>query len=241
MTQQREPTRPREHNRVTPVKRKRAANPGELRLSDHAMTVAKQHLYDTERSIDPDLLHEERQRLLLARRELGIVAADAQWVNHLCTNWFTALRGENEMTERSMMQLAVGMSLSLPMRDALIISMVACEDAGGVPVTKQLMVAFATQPHEPQHVAAMSDMLSCAFEHRYERVDVNRCRRGMHILSTLVRGMPEEYTVQPLAVLAYIAWWMGDERACEYALRALRLDESCTLAGIVCAALGQGL
>jgi hypothetical protein len=49
------------------------------------------------------------------------------------------------------------------------------------------------------------------------------------------------FKVQPLAVAGYILWWMGEGKALEYALRALGLDQGCTLAAIVCSALEQGV
>ena len=46
---------------------------------------------------------------------------------------------------------------------------------------------------------------------------------------------------QPLAVLAYVMWWMGDSRAVAFALRCLMLDEDCSLAAIVCSAYQRGV
>lgn len=43
--------------------------------------------------------------------------------------------------------------------------------------------------------------------------------------------------VQPLAIISYILWWMGDERAMLTAMRALAIDEECSLAAIVAAAI----
>ena len=42
---------------------------------------------------------------------------------------------------------------------------------------------------------------------------------------------------QPLAIISYILWWMGDERAMLAAMRALAIDEECSLAAIVAAAI----
>ena len=53
--------------------------------------------------------------------------------------------------------------------------------------------------------------------------------------------VPESFSVQPLAVLAYVMWWMGDSRAVAFALRCLMLDEDCSLAAIVCSAYQRGV
>lgn len=253
MTHQGEPISPRVHGEVGAVQRKEQGKSDKKRGHRHSkshnqsvnqsvnqsLTVRPGHA--AEPRIERALLRDEAQAFILARRQVGIVTADAEWVDTPFDDWLAALCGQDEMSVSSMARLAVGMSLSLPIRDALIISLVARQDISDAPVSKQLMVTFASRPHEPRNVASMSDMLSRAFEHRHVDLDVRRCRRGIDILTRMVRVLPEEYTVQPLAVLAYVTWWMNDERACAYALSALRLDENCTLAGIVCAALGQGL
>ena len=240
MKYQGEPTLPKERGEAEDVTREELEDRDESTW-EHQELVRSQQTHEAERRIERDVLREEVQRFTLARRESGIVTADAAWVDRPCDNWLAALHGQEELTLSSMARLAVGMSLSLPMRDALIVSIVAREDSGDVPVTKQLMVSFASRPHEPHNVACMSDLLSHAFEHRHAHTDEAKCKRGIEMLGQMVRALPEEYTVQPLAVLAYAAWWIADDRAGEYALSALRLDENCTLAGIVCAALGQGL
>jgi len=52
----------------------------------------------------------------------------------------------------------------------------------------------------------------------------------------IIGMVPERYHVQPLAIISYVLWWMGDERAMLCAMRALALDENCSLAAIICSA-----
>ena len=74
--------------------------------------------------------------------------------------------------------------------------------------------------------------LQGAFFDERRRPDEPRCRAGADMLVAMADRVPESFSVQPLAVLAYVMWWMGDSRAVAFALRCLMLDEDCSLAAI---------
>ena len=68
--------------------------------------------------------------------------------------------------------------------------------------------------------------------------DMARCGHGIGMLLDIIAMVPESYHVQPLAVTGYILWWLGDDRAMPCAaIRALAIDEGCSLAAIVCSAV----
>ena len=207
------------------------------------------HRNGTGDTIGPTELGALAQKLTGARRRDGIAKADADWFDRPLDEWLSGLQGGSGLSRSSIVELGVGMTHSLAMRDAIIISMVATGrsqtsgggdgDKGGV--NKRLLIGFASRPHDPGNAARMGQLLARAFEDEAARIDAARCRNGIEMLSTMVRTLPDEYVVQPLAVIAYITWWMGEGSAGDVALRALSLDSGCTLAAIVCSALRHGV
>ena len=55
-----------------------------------------------------------------------------------------------------------------------------------------------------------------------------------------VEDIDIELQAQPLAVISYLLWWMGDARAMLAAMRAVAIDEECSLAAIVIGAVHGG-
>ncbi|WP_221343557.1 hypothetical protein [Bifidobacterium sp. SO1] len=135
-----------------------------------------------------------------------------------------------------MAAFAVGMSESLPIRDAAIVSLVI-----GRPCDERMMIEIASQPHSDRVRCGMSDMMTNAFHDARARPDTERCRRGTAMLKRMGDAVPERWRVQPLAALAYVLWWMGDDLAVIRALECLALDEDCTLAGIVVSLIERGI
>lgn len=131
---------------------------------------------------------------------------------------------------------AVGMHEALPIRDALILSLVA----GGV-CDKTMMVDFAAAPHAPGTRRMMGRTLSRAFEVGLCRSDLWRCVAGIGMMLRVVSLVPAPMRVQPMAVIAYVLWWLGDDLAAAYAMRCLAQDGDCSLAAIVLALLEQGV
>ena len=91
----------------------------------------------------------------------------------------------------------------------------------------------------------MGELLTVAFEDEGIVPDKERCHAGIAMLLDIADAAPVPYCVQPLAVVAYTLWWLGDSRAVTMALQCLLLDEECSLAAMVfsvCAAgCGAGL
>ena len=194
-------------------------------------------------SVDPRKLEDAARRLTSARRHLGIAQADADWVEQPFEDWLGCLGSTGTMLgQESVIRFASGMLHSLAIRDALIISVVARSNGDGTsPCSTALLVGFASRPHDPMNVERMGDLLAEAFEDKEARADALRCGNALAILASMVEILPDEYTVQPLAIMAYIAWWMGSDEASVLAFRALDRDEGCTLAAIVCSALRHGI
>lgn len=164
------------------------------------------------------------------RREHGIAPADAQWVRIPFRTWLTCLdRYSTSLDPTHGEALAVGMRESLAMRDALIVSLVAqrglCDE--------EMMIGFASRPHDPDNVRRMYRLLEQAFEDEDAVLDLRRCRTGIAMIRTIADQAPNRFRAQPLAFIGYIRWWMGSENGLPAALEALSVDHSCTLASIV--------
>jgi hypothetical protein len=172
------------------------------------------------------------------RREHGIAQADAAWVEQPFAVWMRRLDGDGSCpSTQDLEALAVGMAEALAIRDALIVSLVA----GRGQCDKRRMVAFASRPHDPRNARSMYRLLRSAFEDEHAALDRRRCHAGVAMMRDMADAVAGRFKVQPLAVAGYILWWMGEGKALEYALRALGLDQGCTLAAIVCSALEQGV
>ena len=179
------------------------------------------------------------ETLVRSRMKLGLAAADAAWVDRLFDDWLIGLRSTTHVLHRvSASRLAVGMTRSLAIRDSLIISMVSTiEGDHPVATDKKALIEMASRPHAPHSVQRMSHLLAQTFEDEHMHADPHRCSQGVRMLLQLIALIPKQYAVQLHAVVAYVCWWMGDERAADHARIALEFDERCTLAAIVSSAL----
>lgn len=182
------------------------------------------------------IMDELSMRLREDRRERGPRTADAAWVDHPLDDWLEVLRDGKQLPEASMMALAVGMDQTLAIRDALIVSIVT----GAAGLDKEVLMGFASRPHAPEVCDWMGRMLTEAFTDEHGGVDGARCRAAVAALERMVAAVPERYRVQPLTIIAYVLWWLGDRRAPSYALQALAIDAGCSLAAIVLGALRRG-
>lgn len=134
---------------------------------------------------------------------------------------------DDQITTATRRMLALGLS----MRDALIAAAIR-PDA----VDADAMTGFALHAHEPHNATRLSELLTDAFENGtgYTSDVIDR----LDALMDAVAHTPTAPSVQCLAVRAYLAWWRDDRQAAmPLALHALDLDDSCTLATIVLAAL----
>ena len=122
---------------------------------------------------------------------------------------------------------------TLAIRDALLISIIIDEER----CPREFLLDFASRPMLPRNARRLEELLSASFHDAATHPDMARCGRGIGMLLDIIAMVPESYHVQPLAVISYVLWWLGDDRAMPCAMRALAIDEGCSLAAIVCSAV----
>lgn len=176
-------------------------------------------------------------RLRERRLREGMGRADAQWVDGAFAQWRSGLEGGRFPDGDSMAALAVAMTQSLAVRDALLMSLVASDEAR----ESATMRRFVIHPHDADSTRLMCRLLGRAFEDVQAHPDRAVCQAGLSMLWAMVDAVPDRFAVQPLAMVAYVLWWSHDDRAGNHAVRALSLDPGCTLAGIVMRALEHGI
>ena len=184
-----------------------------------------------------DHVEELRERLRVNRRDLGSERANAEWVQGPLQDWLRRLETHTiDLDEANMAALAVGMNEVMSIRDALIMSLVVdasdCDD--------DMLMDIISPPHTDRVSHAVHDLLDMAF-HDAAGPDRARCQSGLMMLNAMAKTVPESIRAQPLAVIAYVLWWVGDRRACSYALQSLELDGRCSLAAIVLKSLDCGM
>ena len=114
---------------------------------------------------DDDMLREDDLRRMrdeyCERRKLsGTVAADAQWADEPFAHWLAGLSAQPQaIDDASIAALVVGMTVTLSIRDALIMSLVA----GDTCADKRTMMDFASRSHAPDVQSRMCRELQGAF------------------------------------------------------------------------------
>ena len=152
--------------------------------------------------------------------------------------WLSCLdAGNTDLGRETMAAFAVGMRETLSIRDALILSLVIDESR----CPKSWLMEFAARPHLARTRTRMGELLTCAFEDESMMPDKERCHTGIGMLLDIAEASPVPYCIQPLAVIAYTLWWLGDPRAMVFALRCLLLDEDCSLAAMIFSAADRGV
>lgn len=117
---------------------------------------------------DDDMLREDDLRRMrdeyCERRKLsGTVAADAQWADEPFDHWLAGLSAQpRAIDDASIAALVVGMTVTLSIRDALIMSLVA----GDTCADKRTMMDFASRSHAPDVQSRMCRELQGAFFRR---------------------------------------------------------------------------
>lgn len=181
------------------------------------------------------LANQLRQRCM----EEGIAKAEHEWLDGPFSQWNESLvHGHKELDHDCACKLVVAMADELPVRDALILSLVG--ELKGADATKT-MLRCATRPHEPANAKVLYRRLDRAFNDPMLRPNLKRCRDGIDMLLDMISRSPGRFCVQPLCVVAYTLWWLGDAEAGDFARRVLEHDGSCVLARIVCSAVDDGL
>lgn len=195
---------------------------------------------DEEKMVDVDdelrcaRLHE---RFAAMRREDGPSQAVRRWFAPMLSLWLTWLDDpdfdELDVDARTLCALAVTLTDSLAMRDAMIIAMIIDPALWD----EETLTEFAVRPHAPRTGTRMGALLTEAFDDPAAAPDRGRVQRGSAVLRRTVDIVPDAFSAQPLATAAYGAWWIGDPDALRLAMEALALDDDASLAGIVVAAV----
>ena len=181
-------------------------------------------------------MDELRGRFRTERRASDVREVDRRWYLKVGGAWRKRLEGDSEgLDDEAVAMLCIGVNETLSMRDALILSIMS-------DISQESLIELVANPHAPRSAALVCKTLTDGFENSDNRPDAQRCQNGIDELARMVCVVPEAYSLQPLAALAYVLWWVGqDEQALACALRALTLDDDCTMAAIVVCAVNRGV
>ncbi len=170
------------------------------------------------------------------RRELGPAKAADKWFAPLMDRWNGLLsRNEGGFSHGERVTLAMLMTECLSMRDAMILASMREMDGG------ELHMLYA-QPHSMESAAVVTRELSRAFEDAAYQPDTRRGERAMALLESVMADAPDGYEAQPMASCAYLLWIFDRSTAAAVrALKALALDDDCSLATLVLAASEHGI
>ena len=149
-------------------------------------------------------------------KSLGMAESIRDFLQEPFSEWMDELADESSGDDDSSPEcrlsrngagaLAIAMQQTMAVRDALLVSIIVDERRS----SRDFLMGFMA--------------------------DTKRCDNGVNMMFDIIGMVPERYHVQPLAIISYVLWWMGDERAILCAMRALALDENCSLAAIICSA-----
>ena len=172
------------------------------------------------------------------RHEEGVVIGTRLWVGEALQMWHRNQReGGSHLPadDQLLIRLAVGMRQNIAIRDALIVSSVSID-----PIDQETLLRFAAEPSCPSNAVTMGRLLTEAFDEPKAVPRIGCLRASAKMLDRMIELVPVSYRSNIAACLAYLLWWGDDERTDIFARIALRLDPTCTLAGIVIDALDNG-
>lgn len=149
--------------------------------------------------------------------------------------WLSGLDMERPaLSEQSKKTLAESMRASMAWRDSILVS-ATCSNSSEYDAVKLKGFAF-----HREHEEWLGRMISGSLKDETLGEDRTVCRRAVGMLFDIVEAVEDidiELQAQPLAVISYLLWWMGDARAMLTAMRAVAIDEECSLAAIVIGAV----
>ena len=149
--------------------------------------------------------------------------------------WLSGLDMERPaLSEQSKKTLAESMRASMAWRDSILVS-ATCSNSSEYDAVKLKGFAF-----HREHEEWLGRMISGSLKDETLDEDRTVCRRAVGMLFDIVEAVEDidiELQAQPLAVISYLLWWMGDARAMLTAMRAVAIDEECSLAAIVIGAV----
>ena len=65
-------------------------------------------------------------------------------------------------------------------------------------------------PTLPGNTRHLEESLNGSFRDASRKPDTKRCDNGVNMMFDIIGMVPERYHVQPLAIISYVLWWMGD-------------------------------
>lgn len=167
------------------------------------------------------------------QHEEGPTPANRIWFTPLLDQWLHNLENKQvDMDADTLIRLAVSMNETLPMRDALLLSLIA-------DMSRDQLLTIAIHHNSNESRTLVARYLGDALLDT-GHADHDRIQAGVTMLSALAETSPEPLKAHPYAGIAYVLWYLNDERATVFALRALASNEDCSLAGIVMAFIQQG-
>lgn len=174
----------------------------------------------------------------LLRRQVGVRKADRTWMEVPVAAWMHALSHPGpggQPDEGILCALGVAMNETLPIRDALLVSLLIPS------LSPDRLLELCVNPHSPVNVRLLCDALEGVFKDHSARVDPVRCGAGRRVLEGVADLMEGSYRAQPQALIAYVLWWSGEGDPAGHALKALAADGSCTLASIILSMVSHDL
>ncbi len=178
-----------------------------------------------------------REQLRRNRRDMGPEQANAEWIQEPLNAWLGQLDAHTiDLDDENMAALAVGLNEVMSIRDALIISLIVDETV----CDADMLMDIVSRPCTRRVSKAVHHLLSEAFDDEFGP-DRARCQAGLMMLNAMSKMVPKSMRAQPLAIIAYVLWWVGDGRASSYALQSLEVDRDCSLAAIVLKTLHCGM
>ena len=157
-------------------------------------------------------------------KSLGMAESIRDFLQEPFSEWM------DELADESSGALAIAMQQTMAVRDALLVSIIVDERRS----SRDFLMGFMANPTLPGNTRHLEESLNGSFRDASRKPDTKRCDNGVNMMFDIIGMVPERYHVQPLTIISYVLWWMGDERAMLCAMRAL--DENCSLAAIICSA-----
>ena len=140
-----------------------------------------------------------------------------------------------EFSAQHTSDLARFMNRKLSVRDAFVVHVISPK------TSREDLMLLAIHPHTVRARTMMDRIITGTFTSGdFDSVHVLREGQAM---ADLIPGIPADIPCANIESLtAYLLWWAGDlPDAMEHAAAALELDERCSLASIVIAAIRKGM
>ncbi len=177
------------------------------------------------------------EQLYILRKDQGTAGALSIMMTQPLHHWIEWLEGSAQTADPAMVaELTIGMTQVLAVRDVLIMSMIVPRGHWD----EALLARCMTHARSPENTKRMTRLLTQSFDST-SGPDQKLFYRALAFIRTMIQSAPEEFRVQPYALLAYALWWRGEGEAVTYARKALALDARCSLAVILMRAMTYGI